>query len=77
MNEQIPSPSPPLTLAVASKAIGKSATWKTSNGIKVPVTIVDIRSAYGRIEFDIRPKGGAGDGTAWVSPSSLEIDTTN
>lgn len=43
----------------------KLGTWRSPQGITVPVKVLDARRAYGRIEFRITPIN-CGGGEAWV-----------
>jgi len=50
--------------------IGMEARLTVEN-ITVAVTIIDVRQAYGRIDYLVSPVSG--DGKQWVSASRLNI----
>lgn len=42
-----------------------------SSTMRVAVTIVDARMSYGQVNYQVEPV--TGQGTAWVTPASLEF----
>ena len=53
------------------KNIGKTALL-TLDSIDVAVTILDVKYAYGRIDYQVRPISG--NGTKWVTMSKSGVD---
>lgn len=43
--------------------------WHPGRGVWVPVTVKDLRTAYGRVDALIAPKGGKGE--TWVNADEL------
>lgn len=59
-----------MTAQEAIKMIGKEAVF-TVDTMHVAVRIVDVRSAYGRIDYRIEPVTGSG--YKWVSETTLNV----
>lgn len=59
-----------MTIAQLSKAIGTQGVWAIG-GVNVTVNVLDVRQAYGRIDYQIEPVSGTG--CVWVSDSSLKL----
>lgn len=56
-----------------SELIGKSALLTTELSLTVPVTIADVRQAYGRTDFLIKPVNGSGE--RWVNSERVTIQS--
>ena len=54
-----------------AKLIDKEAIF-LSEGMQFDVKIVDVKSAYGRIDFQIIPLGGTGN--KWVSEERIKFN---
>lgn len=54
----------------AVKMIDKEALLVTTEGLEVPVKIVNVRGVYGRTDYQVTPLGG--NGTVWVSSSRVK-----
>lgn len=52
------------------KFIGKEVSYNI-HGLTVQVKVIDIRQAYGRIDYRITPINGKGN--IWVSSSTLSL----
>lgn len=54
--------------------IGMTAQWAipSYDGIKVPVTITNVREAYGRIDYEVAIRGGSG--SVWIDASRVRLD---
>ena len=52
------------------KNIGKTATY-TINGLQIEVKITDVRTPWGRIDYEIEPVHGKG--SVWVKDDSIRI----
>lgn len=52
------------------KNIGKLAIFNTE-GLRFEVEITNVRKAFGRIDYEIKPLAGADE--TWVSAARLEI----
>lgn len=50
--------------------LGKEAAYKVG-GMEILVTVLDVRNAYGRIDYQIVPIKGCG--TVWVSSDNVKI----
>lgn len=50
----------------------RTGTWRSPQGITVPIICKNARRAYGRIELLITPEGGEGE--AWVQASYVTLD---
>lgn len=59
------------TLASLAHLIGTQTTWHVVSGIRIPVTILDVRVVWNRVDFKVTPVGGKGD--KWVASESLAI----
>lgn len=51
--------------------IGREGLWLSPLGLKIPVKILDARSAYGRFELKVTPLFG--DGEAWARACNVII----
>lgn len=51
--------------------IDKEALLSTSDGLEVGVTVLNVRSAFGRIDYEVTPLNGKGK--AWVSSSRVKV----
>jgi len=60
------------TTKAMTRYLGRSATWQPSLGIRVNVTVTDMRESYGRTNCKIIPK--AGNGFTWVRLDNLVFD---
>lgn len=63
----------------AAAYLGKSGqftlplrAYKPGSPMVIPVTVVDVRPSYGRVDVAIEPVNG--DGAAWVDSKSVKIE---
>lgn len=54
-----------------AKFIGQEAFWEPMSGFRVPVKILDVRLAFGRIDYRVEPVGGSG--AVWMSGVRVTI----
>ena len=59
-----------MTTAQMARYLEQVASYRVDNGMRFRVTIVDVRMAWGKVQFQIIPISGEPD-TAWVSEDSL------
>lgn len=52
--------------------IDKEATLSTADGLSVAVKVLNVRSAFGRIDLEVTPLSG--HGKAWVSASRVKVN---
>ena len=58
-----------MTTAQMAQYLDKTADYALPNGLTFLVIIIDVRMAWGRVQFQITPS--AGQGPAWVSEDSI------
>jgi hypothetical protein len=62
-----------MSIASIAKSIGKNGTYQirsaSGESLHVNVRIIDVRSAFGRIDYRIEPIQGTGQ--VWVSADSI------
>lgn len=58
-------------VAEYAKLIGKTGGLSISLGFNVNVVIFDVRVAFGRIDYQVRPVSGVG--MTWVESSRVHI----
>jgi len=58
-----------MTTAQMARYLDKTASYALPNGLTFWVSIVDIRMAWGKVQFQIVPI--TGQGPAWVSEDSI------
>ena len=67
-----------MTVAEMAKHIGQQATWY-SDGLKVVVTVQDVKQAYGNVLYQITPVAGSGliwvRDLAWNEDATLTVDS--
>lgn len=61
-----------MTLVEAAKLVGSTVLCNVGRGLTVPVEILDVRTAFGRVDVKITPVGGKG--IDWLSKDNLEIE---
>lgn len=74
-----------LTLREAFARIGSTATLTTAEGLRVAVVLLDAKSAWGNLRFQVRgsmPDDGIADRltldsrpTAWVDAARIEVQS--
>lgn len=60
-----------MSVAEMARAIGRSGVYRLNNGLAIGVIVRDVKSAYGRVDYEIAPE--AGEGTAWVDSASVDL----
>jgi len=61
-----------MSIAEMAKVLGKAARWNVDGrALEVDVRIVDVRSAYGNLRYQIQPLSGTG--TRWVNASTVTV----
>lgn len=66
------------TVAELTYLIGRQGLLGADEGLRVPVQVVDIKRAYGRLRYQISPlhmgKPRAALGRVWVSADRVELE---
>lgn len=57
-----------MTVLEMAAVIGSQVTWKVE-GMNVPVTVVDVRKVFARIDYLCIPVGGSGE--KWISTDRI------
>jgi hypothetical protein len=61
------------TAAELAAYLDRKGIWSSPTGdMKVPVTTIDARHLFGRIELKISPIGGSG--STWVNQGNVELE---
>ena len=61
-----------MSVSQMAKLIGQTGSIFGSGDMMFKVEIVDVKTAYGKIRYEIKPL--AGRGTAWIEASSIVLD---
>lgn len=63
-------PTTPIPFA-PGEYMGRTGTWRSPQGVSVPIVCNNARRAYGRLELLITPEGGEGE--AWVQAAYVTL----
>ena len=63
-------------LGAAAAMIGRAGQLRTAEGFLIWVRVLDIRSAYGRMEFQVTAHL-TGEGTAWVRTDRVDFSRSD
>jgi len=61
-------------IAEMAKVLGRAGRWEPTTpegGLSVDVRIVDVRQAYGKLQYRIVPLSGTGE--VWVSAANVSV----
>ena len=53
--------------------VGRTGLLRT-DGLLVPIVVIDAKRAYGNLRLRVRPKDARPLGTVWVSIERVELD---
>jgi|TARA_B100000029_G_scaffold455373_1_gene482583 hypothetical protein len=51
--------------------VGRKARYTSPDGLTIEVTVMNVKSHFGRLDIEITPISG--DGTKWVTTDKLEF----
>jgi hypothetical protein len=59
-----------MTIREAFATIGKAGTLATSEGLRVRITIVDAKQAYGNVRLHVQGEEGT---NAWIDSARVKV----
>lgn len=61
-----------MSVAALAALIGRPGLWRVA-GVRVPVSVIDARKCFGRIDLKISPVDG--DGAIWVQSDAVDLES--